>query len=462
VNSTIKPVSGVGILCVALACGTKPPAKSPEEGTSAASAQAGAATGSAGKSSEAAGGADGGRDASGGSAAGAAAVRGDAVDCESPEGGIEKRPYCCAGKEAGYPHIQEAFCRLFCDEKSIYCVNERGDPLSDDVTPTLGPKDRVIVRVVADPKALVGKVVRLQGSYPDQEAKAQFKVDKATGSTGGRGPVDQVAGGGEGGVDQTTEGGDGPPDAAAGAGGAGAGTAPEVLKCTGACEKYRILSYEEAATESSTYVAVRLTVEELGGGATTVQRTYRFPVQRGFHWWEIGLSFPLTFNGTRKVGLSPLSGTNLQTLDVTESMSWALALNVLVFPCGVYASRAEDPRPWGVRHLLAPLALGFGSNVFSDRRIFSEGYLSLNYRVSSGASLGLGVAAVQGHFLKSQWSRNMVLTPGTTVDQVVAERYMFRPFVALTISPDILGELLGLLSKVQSAPSSTQTKQASP
>jgi hypothetical protein len=412
-----------------------------------------AGTGGSAGTSGAIGGARGGVGGTGAAMAGMSSTAGahaaprnpDASDCEestSPgnlsepehreltDEGSERASYCCAGQAHGFPHIQEPFCRLYCDAEEIYCVNEYGDPLDDETLPSLWPGRQVIVRVVALQQRLQGKTVRLMGS--DSEDETRVRLDGNGGATNGAGGSAVTAG-------------------SAGSPAPAAATPHAAASCRGSCDEFRVASYEGLAPSGSSSYAVRLSIED-AGGVMRVQRTYRFPVSRGGQrYFEVGIVLPFTFDGTRKIGEAPFSGTGVRTIEVEESLSWAFGLGISIYPFGVWETRAEDPRDHWFKHLVAPLGLGFATNVFSDRPSFTEGYLTLNYRVSSGAMLGIGVSAVKGQFLKSQWAELMPLPPDVTLSQVVEDRYMFRPHLALTISPDALAGLLGLLSQVRSA-----------
>lgn len=428
---------------------------------------------------------------SGGTATGSPSS--DAVDCKAPTEREDRGSYCCASADDGqtFPHIQEAYCRLYCDSDDIYCVNERGDPLDDDVLPGLWPGRQVIVRVVARKSKFSGKTVVLTGSDRSDESHARF--DAAAGGPGAS-PRSSSGGGaeassGSGGVAGTSSGTGGAAAGQAGAGGGGQAGAPgsgggsggaqapgssggsagstsggagkstptdasaESLLCTGACEEFRIASYEAIAPSAVRSFSIRLAITDNATGAQETVRTYVFSIARGLHYFEAGIMFPITLRGSRSIELSPDASTGLSTLEVDESLSWAMGVGVLIFPVGVYDGRAGDPRAWGIRHFAAPWGLGLGTNVFSsrtDQKAFTEAYVSLNYRFDYGAILGVGVSAVPGEFTRRGWSEGMILPDGTDLSSVTAERYMFRPHLTLTLSPEVLGSLFGLLSEVRS------------
>jgi hypothetical protein len=407
--------------------------------------------------------------------------------------------YCCDQE-----HAKEAYCRLYCDEDEIYCVTAAGDPLDDEVPPRVVPGDSVIVRVVADPASLSGLTFVFNGTDSVQDARRKFDGaysgggGRAAGGAAGQGnaPAQAGAGGasgaavggaggvgsggvagavvaaaGIGGVAGTAGGVAGsagvPASAgaggvsgaagmtsagAAGGGGAGGSAGSSVsaanggtLTCSGSCDQYRIVSYQATAPQGVSEFTVRLTVTRNDTDAVLTDRSYRFAITRGKYFLEAGLIFPVTFAGTREIGTAPFPGTDLRTLEANSDTSWALGLNVLLYPFGVYDTRSskEDPRSFGVRYFLAPLGIGFGTNLYSDRRIFTEGYFTLNYRIARGAVIGGGVSLVKGEFLKSGFEEGM-LWSGSDTSDVIEERYMFRPNLSLTISADVLAGLQSL------------------
>jgi hypothetical protein len=348
----------------------------------------------------------------------------DSADCIGPDNeAINEDRYCCKRDENGkLAHINEPFCRLFCEEENIYCVTETGDPLDDDVPPTLVSGQSVILRVVSDKRRISGQTFVLTGPDAARETRVQFGVrpkPKRRGVTAG------------------------------GAGTIARQTGPQ---CTGSCEHYRVASIQVTAPDGAGSVSARLSVTDDQADRVVVTRNYEFPIQRGRFRVEAGIFVPITLNGSRTVSLAPIPGTGLSSIEVTEDVSWALGLNVVLYPFGVFDKREDDNRDWFVRDVLSPLGIGFGTNVFSEGAAFREGYISLNYRIARGAIVGVGTSIVQGEFLTAPYAEGAVVA-GALPSGAIEKQYMFRPHVSLTLSADVIASLFQLLSTVNSVPS---------
>jgi hypothetical protein len=339
----------------------------------------------------------------------------------------KKRPFCCQYDDSrGYFRMHTPYCRLSCDNPDVYCVTLQGDPLDDETIRPVVAGSRVLVRVV-DPKSSLQQnstrtKITLRGSTAGEETIATY---------GGRDGSDA-------GLDRIAE-----------------QESSEAI-CHGACREYRLASFEQAAPEGQPSLSITLLVEPDGAPAI-VNRTFHFPIISGRRWVEVGLQVPVTFKGTREISTTPLSGTGLSTLEVDQSLSWALAASIMVSPLGVWATRDEDPRSFVIKHILAPLSIGVGSNIYSNRRTFTEGYLSLNYRISADAFLGFGVSAVRGQYLTSTWQNQMLLPNSIPLSSVVQEKYMFRPMLAVTVSATVFSSLAGLVTRAQSSPQGTSS-----
>jgi hypothetical protein len=417
----------------------------------------------------------------------------DAADCLAEDSELE-RPYCCAGKSLGFPHIQEAFCRLYCDEDGIYCIDAQGDPLDDEAPRSLVTDQQLVVRVVAHPTQLSGTTAVITGSDSDSESRRRFELapDKPAGAGGNGAGGLSGAGGASGEAAAGKAGAAGAGGALAGAGGAagaggvavaGAATAASgagksgaagagvmaatkapldaaAMLCEGTCEEYRALSYTLRAISGATQVSVRLLVTKNDNGSFVTQRRLEFNVDRGKFYYELGFMLPVTFDGQRKATLAPVPGTTLQTLQAHSDPSWAFGIGLIVYPFGVYKNVSIDPRRY-VRYV-APLGIGLGTNLYSPHDAFSEAYLTLNYRFASGAILGVGVTAIQGDYFKDNYAGGDLLPADKTLDDVIDDRYHFRPNLTLTLSPDVLRGFIDLISRVNSSPTPDSSNKSGP
>lgn len=375
----------------------------------------------------------------------------DAADCG--EGDDDERPYCCASDNGTFPHIQEAYCRVSCDDDGVYCIDGNGDPLDDSEPPRLVPGQQMTVRVLADSNQTPNSTFVLIGSESDTQASRRI------------GPKTTAAA-----TPQPTRAGDGGTSGEGGAGGEAGGKnpapAPAIvaqaatasgLLCTGSCEQFRLLSYTLKAPHGVETVSVRLVVTDNAAGSVLAQRRVEFVIDRGRFRYELGFVLPVTFGGQRRVSTAPLGGTSLQTLESTSDAAWAFGVGIIIYPFGVHDTIGEDPRP--VLKYLAPIGFGLGTNLRSSHDAFTEAFLTLNYRFGYGAVLGVGISAIQGEYLRNNFAPGDVLPAGVPLGDVVDTRYMFRPNLTLTLSADVIRSFIDLVNHVDSTPSSSTTSK---
>ena len=404
----------------------------------------------------------------------------DAADCRRSTA-MDEREYCCASPDKGvtFPHIQEAYCRVSCDDPGVFCIDAVGNPLLDSEPPRLVPGQQITVLVLGDPQAVADTTFVLNGSESDTAGRRRLEAAAAStpkpalpthgGASGGGGAAQAGTGGAAGGSGGAAMGG------AAGTGGTGVGgssvlaasdttsnggtsgaaalqgaTAGQLI-CEGSCERYRIVSYTLRAPDAARLVSVRLLVTSNANGTTLAERRIEFNIDRGRFRYELGFMVPLTFNGERRISAAPLSGTSLQTLEATNDAAWAFGVGIVIYPLGVHDTIGEDPRT--VLRYIAPIGFGLGTNVYSSHSAFKEAFLTLNYRFGYGAVLGVGVTAAQGQFLRNNYAPGDILPAGVPLADVIDTRYMFRPNVTLTLSSDVLRGFINLIDQVNSTPS---------
>lgn len=175
--------------------------------------------------------------------------------------------------------------------------------------------------------------------------------------------------------------------------------------------------------------------------------------------FEVMLSIPLIFGGERNVGLSPLAGTNQSVLNTTNDLEISTAIGLHYFPFGVRGGGAwvEAPNalarsssvPVPLRalfhYLVQPWGLEVGTAI--NRELFKNVQVGLAFEPVRGGSISFGVAALQGQFYQPGWSNGMIYPAGTPLP--VETRFMFRPYLGFSVSPEILKLVLDVLQQAQ-------------
>jgi hypothetical protein len=179
---------------------------------------------------------------------------------------------------------------------------------------------------------------------------------------------------------------------------------------------------------------------------------FTISVDEGYHFLEAGLLVPLVLNGNRQIVGTVIPNTSLQALHVKEDLHVAFGIAFNIYPFAVANSYSIFDRgvPW-----YEPLrGIGFqgGTNIDFTSNSFSEWYIGLGYRLMKGASLSGGIAMLRGQFLPAGYVDGM-LVPSSGIQQDT--KYMFRPYVGVTLSTDILGTLSNVFANITKASSTT-------
>jgi hypothetical protein len=391
-----------------------------------------------------------------------------------PDGDTAKK-YCDAASSS----LAEAWCALYCFDALIYCVDIFGNPIDDELAPTLQPGEHLLVRVVGDPRSreLGGRTMELQSEgmpespirvFPESSklaidaaasqvdatlsaASAALEAGDATSDAGASAPVPADGGG----------------HAAVDAGQAEATTGAVATGSSGAAREYddwALLAVEVRVPDGVRTVRVRYKLVASQTRALVSENAYTFNVELGEHYIEAGFMVPFVINGDRKVDDLGVPGTSERRLQIKEDLHVTFALTVLVFPFGVDAeqgifsdnvdaARREDDL-W---RFLSPFGISAGTSLDFSSATFREWYLGFAWQPTPGISLGAGAAFLRGEFIPEGFSEGMLIQPGTAPPETL--RYMMRPYFGVTLSPEILESVAGAFSRVDSLAPARRTRR---
>jgi hypothetical protein len=186
-----------------------------------------------------------------------------------------------------------------------------------------------------------------------------------------------------------------------------------------------------------------------------------------FHF-EAGLLIPFAFGGNRTISRTPLAGTNEQSLHTVEDLEVSVSLAVHYFPLGIFGNGPWSAGPRGecaskhganllssvCQYLLQPIGLEVGGRVD-----LSAWQVGLAFEPIRGGAISAGVSAVKGDFYRSGFRDGMII--GAQESLPVDRRYMFRPYIGVSISPEILRFLVDVFGQVQKLAPPAQSSPAS-
>jgi hypothetical protein len=204
---------------------------------------------------------------------------------------------------------------------------------------------------------------------------------------------------------------------------------------------------------------IHFTRSESCGLASTanVTRTLTFGVGTAGYHFEAGLLFPIVFQGLRTVSAIPFPNTNDSTIQTSTSLQAVpVAIALHYFPWGILGGKQAStwtidleckgklscliryPYYWFV----TPLGLEAGATIGTNP--FQEYFLGVAYGPVRGGTISAGMAFVQGQYIPKSYQEGMLIptngnhfTPDT--------KYMIRPYIGLTLSPEIIGTVLSVL-----------------
>lgn len=359
-------------------------------------------------------------------------------------------------------HLNDVLDDLSCNDPRIYCIDPTGAPLYGAYPTTVGPKDTIRVQVVGNPNEQVNVTCRLSADGVEP-AERRFPGSAADGGTG----TNQVSA-----------------DAA-----------------LGTWQHWSLLNITLPVPDAVHSFTVRYSCTDNSNGVVTQKNSLVFTVNGGIRYLETGLMVPFIFRGKRNVVGEPISSTGTSSLGVKEDLLVVPALSVTVYPWGAVDERpqvldrsdyekcvekeqkedagtadaaigdgsadgghapapskcvhpAPTMEPWWKFYLFRRFGLQFGTRLDFTEQSFREWFLGVNYRFYEGASVSVGMAFVQGSFINSNAGVGYTVTdPGP----YYSDRYMARPYIALTLSTRALQGILSTFISIENAASGARS-----
>ncbi len=321
--------------------------------------------------------------------------------------------------------LQSLLSSFGCDKSSIICLDQNGSPLvvdgAPDEVPDVVPGQHLTIGVIADARELAGQdlaitVDGLSSDKPVHVAAAQ--------------PRGQVV----------------------------------------------IISRSftpPAAPQYSTQFSAHFTRSVAAGTATTTlaENDLTFSVGAAGYHFSAGVLLPVVFRGTRIIQAVRVPNTSQSTLVFTEStQSLPVYMEFEYFPWGIQggpalASSFTSPNPyscgskarWWENAVVCPAAwvyqriiqtVGVEAATTIGTNPFQEYFVGGSIEPVRGASINFGAAFVQGQFFPPTYTPG-ALAPSTGPGFVPYTQYMIRPYVGLTISPEILAFVIEALKTAQ-------------
>jgi hypothetical protein len=335
-----------------------------------------------------------------------------------------------------------------CDLNQVFCVDENGIPLRNESRPSLKVGDPLTVAIVPM-VALTDGALHLEADGVSPASTRCLKPDPAKGQP-----------------------------------------APEPREIA-------LMIHFDATTVGT--VVVRYTRYPTCDTTTAVvTRPLTFAVGPGGYHIEAGILFPVVFRGNRKVETPYYANTSDSTLEVVQStQAVPVALAFHYFPFGMDggtdvtvfqtescsdpdrdAKNVSDDKPkkndfeiwpkpqtridvpcWAKdigRWVFKPLAFEAGTTLVVNP--FQQFFVGGGWGPIKGTTFSVGASFVQGQFLPPTYQQGMLMSTNPKTPFVADTRYMVRPYIGLTLSPDILGTLIEALNAAKKiAPVSPST-----
>ena len=210
-------------------------------------------------------------------------------------------------------------------------------------------------------------------------------------------------------------------------------------------------------------VTLRVKVTCSGAAAPSIDAPITLPVGKAGYYFEPTLLFPIVFNGSQTVTAAAFASGRDAVISQQQQTAGPLgaienvSLGVDVFPFGGYPggscstifTSCSKGRGEGFLHMLTlQAAVAIATNPLRNF------YLGGGLTVIPGVSVTTGVAFVQGEFLTS------AVFPGEIISSTQAQpanlqkdytnRYMFEPYLGISLTPDIFTSIVSGLSQLKS------------
>lgn len=192
-----------------------------------------------------------------------------------------------------------------------------------------------------------------------------------------------------------------------------------------------------------------------------------FAVTDPGYYFEATLIFPTIFNGSRTISTAPQANGKDDIVGVQTSTAGALdnaSLGLNIYPWG-YPGKCTrqsdffgDIMPFVCKwsYLWKPITLQAGTSITHDA--FRQYLLGVGYTPIRGIAVTAGVGFVRGQYLASTLFKGEIVSTAlatATIPQDVETKYMFEPYIGLSISPDILESIIDVFKQIRAAAPAT-------
>jgi hypothetical protein len=364
----------------------------------------------------------------------------------------------------------EAFRLYHCASEVVFCIDPQGMPLlnpeltkeyqlnhrpryAEDVVPNPEHGAIVYVRVIGRPSDVSRQTLTLTAQGVPRPVTRDFPAIPAT--------------------DVDTDEGDASTTAADTA---DAGDALDAADDSGRKPNSLVRLLELDFVMPAASAVVTFTSGPTGTKDVLVDASWTFPLHATDDFnFEGALFIPFTSLGTRSIVAIPRANTADQILDVHSDLHVTVGIALNYFPFSIRNAGAwtELPRystdelalsalEAFEHYVLSPLGFQAGTTLNFTAQSFREWYLGLTYEPIRGGAFCVGVAFLQGDFFAPGFSQGMLLPPGSNGQipaGVVDRKYMVRPYIGLTISPEVITTLLGAFQSIKAIGHNAATNQ---
>jgi hypothetical protein len=176
---------------------------------------------------------------------------------------------------------------------------------------------------------------------------------------------------------------------------------------------------------------------ERGIGAATTEARHSVPVDNGRYYLEFAVAASFVYRGARDVVLAPTAPGDALRVGIEEDWHVTAAAMLQVFPAGRQRGQTTSFRRCRSRSCVENwLGVGVGTGI---DHLLVDWYFGFVLEPLSGIGFGLGASLLRGQFLPKGRAEGMLLP--LTGDVTPRSAYMWRPFFAITLTPDIFGTI---------------------
>jgi hypothetical protein len=176
---------------------------------------------------------------------------------------------------------------------------------------------------------------------------------------------------------------------------------------------------------------------EKGARFPCAENHYEVSIDQGKYYLELALVAPFVYRGERNIIAQPNVGSRELRLAIEQDWHITAAAALDYFPAGRQRGQLSSFRNCRTRSCIENwLGIQAGLGLSSP---FKEFYLGLVFEPVSGFNVGIGAALLKGEFLPDGRAVGMIVPAGDQDSAI--PKYMFRPYIAVSITQDIFNSL---------------------